>query len=97
MLAQISVGALVLLGLVGGSLILAYSGFVTSPKRGGAPTFVPLPQAYVLVATMYGMSWLALGALLQAWATRLAWSVAAFITHALLAVGCVALLRSSWP
>jgi hypothetical protein len=53
---QLSIGALVLLGMVGGSLIVANSGFETSPRRGGSPTFVSAPEAYALAAVMYAMS-----------------------------------------
>ncbi|MDP4301525.1 hypothetical protein [Leptothrix discophora] len=54
--AQAAVAALVLLGLFGGCLIVAYAGFATSPKRGGYSTFVPVPEAYLLAATLIGMS-----------------------------------------
>ena len=57
------VAAIVVLGMVGGVLIVAYSGYETSPKHGGTPVFVPAPQAYLLAATMFGMSvigWVAL-------------------------------------
>ena len=65
--AQIAIMALVLLGLVGGSLILAHSGFETLPKtRGVQSVFVPLPAAYLLVAAMYGQSFLCLLVLLRA-------------------------------
>lgn len=63
--AQLAIAALVLLGLLGGSLIVAYSGFETSPRRGGTPTFVPAPEAYILAAVMYLMSSLAMMALLR--------------------------------
>jgi hypothetical protein len=63
--AQLSIAALVVLGLVGGSLIVAHAGFATSPRRGGSSTFVPAPQAYVLAVVMYLMSCLALLALLR--------------------------------
>lgn len=63
--AQLSVAALVLLGLIGGSLIVAHAGFETSPRRGGTPTFVPAPEAYVLAVVMYLMSGLAMIALLR--------------------------------
>ena len=53
------------LGLVGGSLIVAHSGFATSPRRGGPSTFVPVPEAYVLAATMYAMSFFGMLALLR--------------------------------
>lgn len=63
--AQAAVAALVLLGLLGGSLIVAHAGFATSPRRGGPSTFVPAPEAYVLAAIMYAMSVLGLLALLR--------------------------------
>jgi len=62
---QFFVAAIVLLGLVGGSLIVAHSGFATSPRRGGPSTFVPAPQAYLLAATMYAMSFVGMLALLR--------------------------------
>ena len=64
--AQVATAAIVLLGLVGGSLIVGYAGFATSPKRGGSSTFVPVPEAYFLAAIMYGMSFIGLLALLRA-------------------------------
>lgn len=63
--ARLSVATLVLLGLLGGSLIVAYSGFETAPRRGGTSTFVPAPEAYILAATMYLMSGLAMLVLLR--------------------------------
>ena len=63
--ARFFVAALVLLGLVGGSLVVAHAGFETSPRRGGPTTFVPAPQAYLMTAVMYGMSCIALLALLR--------------------------------
>ncbi len=63
--AQLAVAALVLLGIFGGSLIVAHSGFGTSPRHGGTSTFVPAPQAYFLAAIMYAMAAIALLALLQ--------------------------------
>ena len=63
--AQVAVAAIVLLGMLGGSLIIAYAGFGTAPRRGGPSTFVPAPQAYFLAATMYGMSAIGLLALLR--------------------------------
>ena len=65
--AQLSVAALVVLGMVGGGLIVAYSGFGTSPKYGGPSTFVPAPRAYFLAAVMYSMSVIGMLALLQSW------------------------------
>ena len=55
--AQIAIIALVVLGLVGGCLIIAYSGFATLPKtRSVHSVFVPLPEAYLMAAAMYGQS-----------------------------------------
>ena len=65
--AQISIAALVLLGMIGGSLIVAHGGYETSPKRGGLPVFVPAPQGFIIAALMYGMSVLGMIALLRAW------------------------------
>ncbi len=62
---QVAVAAIVLLGMLGGSLIVAHSGFGTSPRHGGTSTFVPAPQAYFLAATMYGMSIIGMLAILQ--------------------------------
>jgi len=62
---QIAVTVIVLLGMLGGSLIVAHSGFGTSPRRGGPSTFVPAPEAYFLAATMYGMSIIGMLAMLQ--------------------------------
>lgn len=62
---RLFIAAIVVLGLVGGSLIVAHSGFETSPRRGGRSVFVPAPQAYLLAATMYGMSVVAWVALLR--------------------------------
>ncbi len=56
---QFFIAALVFLGLLGGSLILAHSGFETSPRNGGSRVFVPLPEAYIMAAIMYAMSALA--------------------------------------
>ena len=65
--AQIAIMALVVLGLIGGSLIIAHTGFETSPKtRGAQPVFVPLPQAYLMVAAMYGQSFIGMLVLLRA-------------------------------
>ena len=63
--AKLSVAAIVLLGMLGGALVVAHSGFETSPRRGGHSVFVPAPEAYLLAATMFGMSALGLLALLQ--------------------------------
>ena len=64
--AQISILAIILLGMLGGSLIVAYSGFGTSSKHGGPSVFVPAPLAYLLAAPMYGMSVIGVIALLRA-------------------------------
>ena len=54
---QIAIMSLVILGLIGGCRIIAYSGFATSPKtRGVHSVFVPLPEAYLMAAAMYGQS-----------------------------------------
>ena len=63
--AQAAVAALVLLGLLGGSLIVAYPGFATSPRFGGPSTFVPAPEAYVPATILYSMSAIGLLALLR--------------------------------
>lgn len=63
--AKISIAALAVLGLLGGSLIVAHAGFATSPRRGGPSIFVPAPEAYILSAVMYAMSFLALWVLLR--------------------------------
>ncbi len=90
--AQAAVAAIVLLGLLGGCLIVAYSGFGTSPRHGGASTFVPAPQAYVLAALMYGMSAIGLLALLShRKASRSAMAVAA-IAYAAAAASLTAVL-----
>jgi len=77
--AKLSIAALCVLGLLGGSLIVAHSGFETSPRRGGTPTFVPVPEAYLIAGIMYLMSCLALTVLLRSratsrWATGAAFS-----------------------
>ena len=55
--AQIAIMSLVILGLIGGCLIIAYAGFATLPKtRGVHNVFVPLPEAYLMAAAMYGQS-----------------------------------------
>ncbi|MGB4117250.1 MAG: hypothetical protein WBK51_11960 [Polaromonas sp.] len=65
--AQIAIAALVILGMVGGSLIIAHTGFETSPKtRGAQPVFVPFPEAYLMVAPMYGQSLIGMLVLLRA-------------------------------
>ena len=91
---KLSIAALVLLGLLGGSLIVAYSGFTTSSKTGGASVFVPAPTAYVLAAIMYAMSAIGLLALLRAKQVATIVSVVAFAIWALSAVFVSELLRS---
>jgi hypothetical protein len=62
---QFFIAALVFLGLLGGSLILAHGGFETSSKSGGPSVLVPLPQAYLMAALMYTMSLIAALVLLR--------------------------------
>lgn len=82
---RLSIAALFILGLIGGTLIVAYSGFETSPRRGGTPVFVPAPQAYVIAAAMYAMSCLAMLALLRSKTTSLLWAGFAVAGYAVLA------------
>ena len=90
--AQLSIAALVVLGLIGSALIVAHAGFETSPRRGGPSTLVPAPQAYVLAAVLYLMSFLALLALLRdRQASRPAIAVAV-CAHAATAASLVAVL-----
>ena len=63
---QFFTAVIVLLGMLGGCLIVAHSGFGTSPKHGGPSVFVPAPQAYLLAVTMFGMSLIGMLALLRA-------------------------------
>lgn len=90
--AQLSIAALVVLGLIGGSLVVAHSGFETSPRRGGTPTFVPVPEAYVLAVVMYLMSCLAMIALLRNRDTSRQAFVAALFAYAAIAASLVAAL-----
>jgi hypothetical protein len=60
-----SVTALAGLGLVGGCLIVAGSGFTTSYKRAHWQVFVPVPQAYIMAAIMFALSGIAVLWLLQ--------------------------------
>lgn len=46
--AQVAIAAIVLLRMVGGALIVAHSGFATSPGRGGPSVVVPVPAAYMM-------------------------------------------------
>ena len=57
--------SLAFFALMGGCLILAQDGFTTSSKRGLWPIFVPAPQAYVMAALMFTLSFLGLLWLLQ--------------------------------
>ena len=91
--AQVAIAALVLLGMVGGSLILAQSGFSTSPKRGGPSVFVPAPQAYLLAAILYAMSAIGLFALLRAWQAAMPLMVLAVLGYLSFAAGLVWMLR----
>jgi hypothetical protein len=60
-----SITALAALGMLGGCLVLARNGFMTSSKRGGWQMFVPAPQAYMMAAIMFALSGLAVFWLLQ--------------------------------
>jgi hypothetical protein len=84
--AKFFVVAIVLLGLIGGSLIVAHAGFETSPKRGGPSVFVPAPQAYLVAALMYGMSGIGMVALIRAQRWSAAALVMAVVVYAVLAV-----------
>jgi hypothetical protein len=83
--ARLSIAAMFILGLLGGTLIVAYSGYETSPRRGGVPVFVPTPQAYIIAAAMYGMSCLAMLALLRSRTKSLFWAAIAVARYVLLA------------
>lgn len=87
--ARLSIAALFFLGLLGGTLIVAYSGYETSPRRGGTSVFVPAPEAYFIAAIMYAMSCLAMLALLRDRSRSLALSAAAVLVYPLLAWGFV--------
>jgi hypothetical protein len=76
----------VLLGMVGGSLIVAHGGYETSPRRGGSPVFVPAPQGFIIAAMMYGMSVLGMVALLRAWHQSRATIAVAIALYAVVAV-----------
>ncbi len=90
---QFVVAALVVLGLIGGSLIVAHSGFETSPRRGGPSVFVPAPQADVLAAIMYAMGFVGLLALLRHHAVARLGTLLGAVLFAAAAVGMVALLQ----
>jgi len=83
--ARASIAAMFVLGLLGGTLVVAYSGFETSPRRGGTPVFVPAPEAYFIAAIMYGMSCLAMLALLRNRNRSPALSAAAVLAYPILA------------
>ena len=61
------------------------SGYETSPRRGGTPVFVPAPQAYIIAAAMYGMSCLAMLALLRSRTKSFFWAAIAVAGYVLLA------------
>ena len=82
---RLSITAIFILGLLGGTLIVAYAGYETSPRRGGTPVFVPTPQAYIIAAAMYGMSCLAMLALLRDRTKSLFWSAIAVVGYVPLA------------
>ena len=92
--AQVATAAIVLLGLVGGSLIVGYAGFATSPKRGGLSTFVPVPEAYFLATTMYGMSFIGMLALLRAWLVSRSVLVVAVFMYVFVAAALPEALRA---
>ncbi|MBX3713232.1 MAG: hypothetical protein KF800_14825 [Lysobacter sp.] len=83
--ARVSIAAMFVLGLLGGTLVVAYSGFETSPRRGGTPVFVPAPEAYFIAAIMYAMSCLAMLALLRNRNRSRALSAAAILAYPVLA------------
>ena len=91
---QVATMAIVVLGMLGGCLIVAHSGFGTSPRGGGASVFVPAPQAYVLAATMFGMSILGVLGLLQ---NRMATRVSMGIALGVYAAAAVLLTTSLVP
>lgn len=92
---QFFVAAIVVLGMVGGALIVAHSGYETSPKSGGTPVFVPAPQAYFLAATMFGMSVIGMVALI--WSRRRSVGLAAIfvLLYVAIAAAATSVLRSS--
>ena len=90
---KLAIAALVLLGLLGGSLIVAYSGFATSSKTGGPSVFVPAPMAYVLAAIMYAMSAIGLLALLREREMSIVGVAVAFVFYASAAAGMAVLLQ----
>jgi hypothetical protein len=90
--AKISIAAMVLLGMIGGSLIVAHGGYETSPKRGGSSAFVPAPEGYFIAAMMYGMSVLGMASLLRAHHKSATTVAAAVAVYAIVAVAFVAAL-----
>ena len=60
-----SVTVLAALGLLGGCLIVAGSGFTTTNKRAHWQVFVPVPEAYIMAAIMFALSGIAMLWLLQ--------------------------------
>jgi hypothetical protein len=91
--ARAAVAALVVLGMVGGCLIVAHSGFATSPKHGGPSTFVPAPEAYVLAALMYAMSVIGLLVLLRSLRASAGATAGALVLYAAVAVFLSSVLR----
>lgn len=89
---RLSIAALFILGLIGGTLVVAYSGFETSPRRGGTPVFVPAPEAYFIAATMYAMSCLAMLALLRNRTNSVLWAGVAVAGYVALAWGLVSVI-----
>ena len=87
--AQVSVAAIVLLGMFGGSLIVAHGGFETSPKHGGQSVFVPAPQGYFIAAAMYGMSVLGMVALIREWQWSRTAIVLALVLYVALSVAFI--------
>jgi hypothetical protein len=91
--AQLAIAALVVLGLVGGSLIIARSGFATLPKsRGVHSVFVPVPQAYLMAAALYGQSVIGAAVLLRARSA----SATGMLVAGLAYLGAAFLLVSFW-
>jgi hypothetical protein len=93
--ARLSIAALVVLGLLGGSLIVAHAGFETSPRRGGPSTFVPAPEAYILAAIMYLLSAVAMLALLRDRRCSMPAIGGAFLAYPAIAGALVAVLAPS--
>lgn len=93
--AWLSVAALCVLGMLGGSLIVAYSGFETRPPRGTTSVFVPAPEAYILSAILYAMSILALLALIRERTKSMQPAVVTIAIYVALAWSLVRLLRLS--